>query len=642
MHFSSLVGTGNSLQKSRFGSLLLMISLLISSLSPASSPKDPDWLVEQVRLLDPVDSTSSSLDIIAAYARLTEYDLEIRLDLLQVQDPWAFDIQLKIDMDSGGLSDLTNDDASDMDWDWLISAPAELPPRSLIIFPVLNTTLPCGLAGIVAINKGPREQVDVDLAAPHAGRAPAVCGADLAAGVPVHVDLAAAHLGAHPVRHVAVDCDDAALHPRAQVHTGVAVDGEGAGAHLPADPLDLGEVAVQLDGISAVSLHAEEIADPRRPLAGEHRQIEDLGVAEGPEDVRGEDLGLDRRGQLRRQGELHRAAARGLCPGLGPEVGHGATLGAESARPRQARLDPGEDARDDLLVGRVRTLERRPDLEGQFIHPVHGAGRGDARGGGRDVHLGQPARVRDVRVDGDRRHRRHGVDGRSGHGGSGIRGEDEHRVDLAAREQVDARELAGVVAWVPAAEVDAERVAREPARDRVGAGHVAVSAQRHGDETRVVVELHPEREDRERVVVLAAGHGETHAEEHGSVARRLHALSQVSELLERESCLGETLGVHLVALDQCDQGGEGVEVPAGPDLQEEVGRLGARRGPDVDTDQRPALATLRHVLPLGHGRVTGDVARVALHGVGAPVDDEVGPVLDLAERRLRPASQLGG
>ena len=53
-------------------------------------------------------------------------------------------------------------------WNWRVyigRAPAELPPRSLIIFPVLNTTLPCGLAGILAINKGQTAEVDVDFTA---------------------------------------------------------------------------------------------------------------------------------------------------------------------------------------------------------------------------------------------------------------------------------------------------------------------------------------------------------------------------------------------------------------------------------------------------------------------------------------------
>src|SRR6185436_11853853 len=64
--------------------------------------------------------------------------------------------------------------------------------------------------------------------------------------------------------------------------------------------------------------------------------------------------------------------------------------------------------------------------------------------------------------------------------------------------------------------------------------------------------------------------------------------------------------------------------------------------PDVDGDHRPALAALGDELAfLGNG-VLAEVPRMALRRVAAPVNDEVSPVLDFAQRARDLATQLGG
>ena len=73
---------------------------------------------------------------------------------------------------------------------------------------------------------------------------------------------------------------------------------------------------------------------------------------------------------------------------------------------------------------------------------------------------GQPARVRHLRVEHDRRNPRQVLDRRLRHRRAGIGAEDEGRVAVAADQQVDRRELAGVEARIAAAQVDAERDSR--------------------------------------------------------------------------------------------------------------------------------------------------------------------------------------
>ena len=113
-------------------------------------------------------------------------------------------------------------------------------------------------------------------------------------------------------------------------------------------------------------------------------------------------------------------------------------------------------------------------------------------------------------------------------------------------------------------------------------------------------------------------------------------------LLEGQADFGDARLVHGLVLDQRPQRRADLEVLARLDLQEDVGRLGAGRFADVDEDHRAALAALGDELALLGERVLAEVPRMAFRRVAAPVDDEVRPVLDFAQRARDLATQLGG
>ncbi len=80
----------------------------------------------------------------------------------------------------------------------------------------------------------------------------------------------------------------------------------------------------------------------------------------------------------------------------------------------------------------------------------------------------------------------------------------------------------------------------------------------------------------------------------------------------------------------------------GPNLQEDVGRFDALGFANVDQHHRAILATARQELALLHQRVLGEVPRMALRRIASPVHDEIGSVLDFAERAGDLTAQLGG
>ena len=103
-----------------------------------------------------------------------------------------------------------------------------------------------------------------------------------------------------------------------------------------------------------------------------------------------------------------------------------------------------------------------------------------------------------------------------------------------------------------------------------------------------------------------------------------------------------SLRVDRLALDERAQHGDDLEVLGRPDLEEDVGGLGTGGLADVHQDHRPVLAAVGHELALLRQGVLGEMPRMALRRVAAPVDDQVGPVLDFAQRTRNLATQLGG
>jgi hypothetical protein len=91
--------------------LLLSVFCLLPIVSCVPASYDPEWTYAELRLLDPVDDTSTpSTDILAVYTRNIGSDLEIRVDLLDV--PLIPDYRLQILLDTlpgGNPWDLTID-----------------------------------------------------------------------------------------------------------------------------------------------------------------------------------------------------------------------------------------------------------------------------------------------------------------------------------------------------------------------------------------------------------------------------------------------------------------------------------------------------------------------------------------------------
>ena len=140
----------------------------------------------------------------------------------------------------------------------------------------------------------------------------------------------------------------------------------------------------------------------------------------------------------------------------------------------------------------------------------------------------------------------------------------------------------------------------------------------------------------------APGHGEAHAEEEHPVAAGFHAFDQVLEGLQGDPGGLLDRRVDPAALDQGPQRPEQLEVLAGLDLQEDVRDRGALRAPHVDQDDRAILLAVRDVHALGRDRVAGEKPRMGLRGIAAPENDQIGPVLDFAERRGALAHALEG
>ena len=100
--------------------------------------------------------------------------------------------------------------------------------------------------------------------------------------------------------------------------------------------------------------------------------------------------------------------------------------------------------------------------------------------------------------------------------------------------------------------------------------------------------------------------------------------------------------VDVLALDHGPQDRDQLEILAGPNLQEDVGGFGALGFADIDQHHRAVLAAAGQELALLHDGVLGEMPRMALRRIAAPVHDEVGSVLDFAERTRDFATQLGG
>ena len=85
--------------------LALAVSILLSMVSCIPSEIQRDWSFADLRLLDPLDNTPTpSTDILAVYDRNIGYDLEIRIDLLDIPLTPDYDLRLRMTTPSGNLA----------------------------------------------------------------------------------------------------------------------------------------------------------------------------------------------------------------------------------------------------------------------------------------------------------------------------------------------------------------------------------------------------------------------------------------------------------------------------------------------------------------------------------------------------------
>jgi len=94
-------GVSNSIIK-----FFIPLASFLTVFSACTTTPPPDyeseWKYTDLRLLDPADSQDTSSDLVALYTRDSAFDLQIRIDLLELDPLSNFDIYLAIDNQTGG------------------------------------------------------------------------------------------------------------------------------------------------------------------------------------------------------------------------------------------------------------------------------------------------------------------------------------------------------------------------------------------------------------------------------------------------------------------------------------------------------------------------------------------------------------
>jgi hypothetical protein len=99
--------------------LLFSILCLLPVASCAPLPSQRDWSLADLRVLDPVDSDASpSTDILAVYTRAIGFDIEIRVDFLDLPLDPDYDLKILLNTVPGGNP-----------WDLVIDIPAKGSPK---------------------------------------------------------------------------------------------------------------------------------------------------------------------------------------------------------------------------------------------------------------------------------------------------------------------------------------------------------------------------------------------------------------------------------------------------------------------------------------------------------------------------------
>lgn len=112
--------------------LTLLAGLVGCTTAPtAPAPRLDRWVYGDLRGLDPLDAPEAGRELIAAYTRTTTYDLQIRLDFLDLTSTPTYDLYLALDTRPGGSPTLPLAADSAIHWDLLLVVPAHGVPQAL-------------------------------------------------------------------------------------------------------------------------------------------------------------------------------------------------------------------------------------------------------------------------------------------------------------------------------------------------------------------------------------------------------------------------------------------------------------------------------------------------------------------------------
>ena len=102
---------------------------MLALVTSCSVPERPDqgnsaWQYQDLRVLEAPNTPLPDLDLIAAYARETKTDLELRVDLFGSPAPFDYDLYMLLDSGPGGGGKLPLGMTTELDWDLLMVYPA--------------------------------------------------------------------------------------------------------------------------------------------------------------------------------------------------------------------------------------------------------------------------------------------------------------------------------------------------------------------------------------------------------------------------------------------------------------------------------------------------------------------------------------
>ena len=117
--------------------LIILLALLLSACSWRTPESHTNrWTYADLRILSAPNIAEPTSDLIAIYTRVTEADLQIRLDFFDLTFETDYDLYLAVDTQPGGTESLPVDAAPGLAWDALICLPAAGAPQLLTYDPL--------------------------------------------------------------------------------------------------------------------------------------------------------------------------------------------------------------------------------------------------------------------------------------------------------------------------------------------------------------------------------------------------------------------------------------------------------------------------------------------------------------------------